>query len=224
MFFPLYIVVALLYEGPGNFASGQSGEIMSQDQFTRQISVQVKQSITEELDLFRQAFHQEQAQVLRNAMKEVLPEMEQRIVENISAKLDAGKETAPPESKSDSGSGKVSPDFPIQIPQRRLPMQIPQRRFLGYSGQVSDESRLLRRSIGFSVFPEKFYEEPDIPGRKQTPGVLPIKPSEGKKLYTKKSRGGSLKQTPDLAICSSSSDSVSCKVFIVSIRVLDRLK
>lgn len=180
---------------------------MSQDQFTRQISVQVKQSITEELDLFRQAFHQEQAQILRNAMKEVLPEMEQRIVENI---LDAGKETTPPESESDSGSGKVSPDFPIQIPQRRLQMQIPQRRFLGYSGQVSDEWRLLRPSIKLSVFPEKFYKEPDIPGRKQTPGVLPIKPSEGKKLYTKKSRGGSLKQTPDLAICSSSSDSVSC--------------
>lgn len=180
--FPLYILVALLYEEPGNFASGQSGEIMTQDQFTRQISLQVKQSITEELELFRQ----EQAQILRDAMKEVLPEMELRIIENISTKLDASKETTTPES--DSGSGKQSPGFPRQMSPRWTPHDL----HVAYT--FSDAIKL------------HDIEEPDTVGRKQTTGFLPIKPSVGKKLYTKKSHGDSWKQTPDLAICSSWSE------------------
>lgn len=166
----MYILVELLYEEPGNLASGQSGEIMTQEQFTRQISLQVNQSITEKLDLFRQ----EQAQILRDAMKEVLPEMVQRVIENIPTKPEAGKEITTPES--DSGSSKQSPGIPIQrwsLPSRTCKVE---------------------------------HEEPTTVGRKQTPGFLPIKPSVGKKLYTKKSHGGSWKQTPDLAICSSWSE------------------
>lgn len=100
---------------PGNMTSSQPGEMLTQDQFTHRISLQVKQSITEELNLFRQ----EQAQILRDAMKEVLPEMEQRIIENISTKPEAGEETAPPEP--DSRSGKQSTGFPIQMSPRRTP-------------------------------------------------------------------------------------------------------
>lgn len=163
---------------------------MTQDQFTRQISLQVKQSITEELDLFRQ----EQAKILCDALKEVLPEMEEIIVQNIFSKLDAGEETKTPES--DSGSGKLSPDFPLQIPQPRT-MQIPQTSIITCSGQVSDAPRLLRAQK------YKVSMCPDIPYRKQITGVLPIMPSEGKALYTKKSCGGSGKQCPNLSICSS---------------------
>lgn len=76
--------------------SSQPGEMLTQDQFTHQIS-QMKQSITEELNLFHQAFRQEQAQILRDAIKEVLPEMELRIFENISSKLDASKEITTPD-------------------------------------------------------------------------------------------------------------------------------
>lgn len=130
-------------------ASGHSGEMLTQDQFTRQISLQVKQTITEELDLFRQ----EQAHILRDAMKDVLPEMEQRIIKNISTKLEAGKETAPPEPDTLSGSG-----------------------------QSSDESKLqVRRSMYMPISSEFFYEEPFIPDRKQTSRAFTIKPIEGKK-------------------------------------------
>lgn len=159
--------------------SSQPGEMLTQDQFTHRISLQVKQSITEELNLFRQ----EQAQILRDAMKEVLPEMEQRIIENISTKPEAGEETAPPEP--DSRSGKQSTGFPIQMSPRRTPpsYQIP-------------------------TFPHAMtlhaFEEPDTVSKKQTTGFLPIKPNGGKKLYTKKLHSGSLKQTSDLTICSSS--------------------
>lgn len=143
-------------------ASGHSGEMLTQDQFTRQISLQVKQTITEELDLFRQ----EQAQILRDAMKEVLPEMEQRIFENISSKLDASKEITTPES--DSESGKQSPGFSKQM----SPRWTPTRPFY-HATEFSDTEC------------------------EQTTGFFPIKPSVGKKLYTKMSHGGSWKQTPD---------------------------
>lgn len=154
--------------------SSQPGEMLTQDQFTHQIS-QMKQSITEELNLFHQAFRQEQAQILRDAMKEVLPEMEQRIFENISSKLDASKEITTPES--DSESGKQSPGFSKQM----SPRWTPTRPFY-HATEFSDTEC------------------------EQTTGFFPIKPSVGKKLYTKMSHGGSWKQTPDLAISSSSSE------------------
>lgn len=145
--------------------SSQPGEMLTQDQFTHQIS-QMKQSITEELNLFHQAFRQEQAQILRDAMKEVLPEMEQRIIENISSKLDASKEITTPES--DSESGKQSPGFSKQM----SPRWTPTRPFYHAT---------------------EFYDTEC----EQTTGFFPIKPSVGKKLYTKMSHGGSWKQTPD---------------------------
>lgn len=147
---------------------------MTQEQFTRQISLQVNQSITEKLDLFRQ----EQAQILRDAMKEVLPEMVQRVIENIPTKPEAGKEITTPES--DSESGKQSP---------------------GFLKQMSPWTPLLSTI----EFPGAM---PATVGRKQTPGFLPIKPSVGNtQLYTKKSHGGSWKQTPDFqVICSSWSE------------------
>lgn len=118
-------------------ASGYSGEMLTQDQFTRQISLQVKQSITEELDIFHQAFRQEQGQILRDAIKEVLPDMEQRIIENISTKLETGKETAQPEPDTSSGSG-----------------------------QSSDESKLQVRPRTFVPKSSKFfYEDPNIPDK-----------------------------------------------------------
>uniref|UniRef100_A0A8W8IFL5 VWFA domain-containing protein n=1 Tax=Magallana gigas TaxID=29159 RepID=A0A8W8IFL5_MAGGI len=142
---------------PSNLASGYSGEMLTQDQFTRQISLQVKQSITEELDIFHQAFRQEQGQILRDAIKEVLPDMEQRIIENISTKLETGKETAQPEPDTSSGSG-----------------------------QSSDESKLQVRPRTFVPKSSKFfYEDPNIPDKKQTTGVLPIKPFEGKRRRRK---------------------------------------
>lgn len=144
--------------------SSQPGEMLTQDQFTHQIS-QMKQSITEELNLFHQAFRQEQAQILRDAMKEVLPEMEQRIIENISSKLDASKEITTPES--DSESGKQSPGFSKQM----SPRWTPTRPF--YHATECSDTEL-----------------------EQTTGFFPIKPSVGKKLYTKMSPGGSWK-TPD---------------------------
>lgn len=150
---------------PGNMTSSQPGEMLTQDQFTHQIS-QMKQSITEELNLFHQAFRQEQAQILRDAMKEVLPEMEQRIFENISSKLDASKEITTPES--DSESGKQSPGFSKQM----SPRWTPTRPFY-HATEFSDTEC------------------------EQTTGFFPIKPSVGKKLYTKMSHGGSWKQTPD---------------------------
>lgn len=122
----MYILVELLYEEPGNLASGQSGEIMTQEQFTRQISLQVNQSITEKLDLFRQ----EQAQILRDAMKEVLPEMVQRVIENIPTKPEAGKEITTPES--DSGSSKQSPGFPICKVEHEEPATVGRKQTPGF--------------------------------------------------------------------------------------------
>lgn len=174
--------------------SSQPGEMLTKGQFTHQIS-QMKQSITEELNLFHQAFRQEQAQILRDAMKEVLPEMEQRIIENISSKLDASKEITTPES--DSESGKQSPGFSKQMSPRWTPTQP-----FYHTTELPD-----------SVF--MLGEEPATVGRKQTTGFFPIKPSVGKKLYTKMSHGGSWKQTQDLAISSSEgSHLVSYYVFI----------
>lgn len=159
--------------------------MLTQDQFTRQISLQVKQSITEELDLFHQAFRQEQAQILRDAMKEVLPELEQRIIKNISTKLEAGKETAPPEPDTSSGSGHSSDEsiwpLPVISPQMYRP---------------------------FISIPEVFYEEPNIPDRKQTSRAL-IKPIEGKK------RKRRIPFEHDFYSASKGSHSVSYNVFIL---------
>ncbi|XP_061168953.1 uncharacterized protein LOC133178222 [Saccostrea echinata] len=63
--------------------AGQAREIMTQEQLTRQIGAQVQQCVTEELDQFRQR----QVQVLRDAIAELLPGLQQRLYENVVTKL-----------------------------------------------------------------------------------------------------------------------------------------
>lgn len=85
----MYSLIALLYmyKVHKSLASGQSGEEMIQDQFTRQVRLLVKQSVTEELDFFRQ----ELDQFFNNVTRVLLPEIEDRIIQTVSTELNAGR-------------------------------------------------------------------------------------------------------------------------------------
>lgn len=97
----MYILTALLYEEPNSLAIGQSGDAMTQEQFNRQVRLLVKQSITEELALFRQ----EQNQFFYNVMTVELVEIKHEIIQNVSTELDAGRELERPHKITSSDSG-----------------------------------------------------------------------------------------------------------------------
>ncbi|XP_062619497.1 uncharacterized protein LOC134281054 [Saccostrea cucullata] len=81
--------------------AGQAREIMTQEQLARQIGAQVQQCVTEELDQFRQR----QILVLRDAIAELLPELQQRLYESVASKLQSegiSSQAAPPSGRQPS--------------------------------------------------------------------------------------------------------------------------
>ena len=88
-----------------------SGETMRQDEFTSQMSEQIQKVVQKALSEELAHFRLEQTKILREAVEEVLPEMEPRIYEKISGKSEV--QGISPGVEVEKVSSRQRLDFPI---------------------------------------------------------------------------------------------------------------
>ena len=88
-----------------------SGETMRQDELTSQMSEQIQKVVQNALREELAHFRLEQTKILREAVEEILPEMEQRIFEKISRKSQV--QDIPPGVEIEKVGSRQRLDIPI---------------------------------------------------------------------------------------------------------------